>query len=160
MGARRSTHAQIEAMRKWAFSAERQGSGLVVWRGTLRPRAKPYSIMIFWWPKKFDRPYVVICEPKIKPIAGKTFCQIPHLIYNAEKPELSGLCLFDPDGNEWSDASLIADTTVRWTSEWLLYYELWHLLGEWLGPSVGYETAAEMWAADTQPLHEALDIVH
>src|SRR3546814_5456043 len=87
-----------------------------------------------------DLPYVMITDPPIEPRPGGTYDQIPHLMFDSDNPIKSGLCLFDPDGREWSDADLIAETTVKWASEWLHYYELWHLTGEWLGPSVGYES--------------------
>ena len=37
---------------------------------------------------------------------------------------------------------------MLWTAEWLIYYELWHLTGEWLAPGVGYESVARMTAAE------------
>jgi hypothetical protein len=35
----------------------------------------------------------------------------------------------------WCKQSLIAKTIIPWTALWLLYYELWMDIGEWLGPS-------------------------
>ena len=105
-------------------------------------------------------PYVIIDDPPLRPRPGATFTEIPHLIFYAEKPAESGLCLFDPDGREWTPADLIADTTVLWTSEWLVYYELWHLTGEWLAPSVGYESVARMAAAEANAVKTVLADVH
>src|SRR3546814_13982497 len=90
----------------------------------LKPRAQAYAVNILWWPEKIDRPYVMITDPPIEPRPGGTYDQIPHLMFDSDNPIKSGLCLFDPDGREWSDADLIAETTVKWASEWLHYYEL------------------------------------
>ena len=54
---------------------------------------------------------------------------------------------FDPKGGEWSNKQLIADTTIPWAAEWLMYYELWHYDGVWLGGGVGFESTAEARAA-------------
>lgn len=90
----------------------------------------------------------------LAPRPGGRFEEIPHLIFDRKKPENSGLCLFDPEGNEWTEADLIADTTIHWTAEWLNYYELWHLTGEWLAPRVGYESIAQMDAAEARTIRE------
>lgn len=158
----RSSHAQLQAMAiKWPdFTGKRGGDGLIAWRGVLRPRAKPYAISVLWWPRKIDRPYVMVLNPPIKPREGKGYPDIPHLMYNAEKPELSGLCLFDPDGDEWTPADLIAETTIRWASEWLHYYELWHMCGEWLAPGVGPESVASLAPAEANAIEEAVAHVH
>ncbi len=158
---RRSPAAQLSAMRKiWpAFEGSKRANGLLTWTGILQPKAQPYAVRILWHPKIMPLPYVFVLEPKLKPRAGRTFEEVPHLIFDSEEPEQSTLCLFDPDGNEWSPADLIAETTVPWASEWLLYYELWHLFGEWLGPGVGYENVAEMRLAEARMIrNEALDV--
>lgn len=158
----RSTHAQLHAMRRlWPnFHGRRHENGLVVWRGVLKPRAQAYAVNILWWPGKIDRPYVMVADPPIEPRPGGTYDQIPHLMFDSDNPIKSGLCLFDPDGREWSDADLISETTVKWASEWLHYYELWHLTGEWLGPSVGYESVAQMNAIEAESIRAAVADVH
>lgn len=138
-GSRRSPHAQMEAMRElWpGFWGEKFGDGTLGWVGQLQPQAQPYVIEIFWNLRVFDRPFVIVAEPAIKPRAGLAYADIPHLLFNQKEPARSGLCLFDPDGREWTPADLIAETTIYWAAEWLHYYELWHLTGEWLAPGVG-----------------------
>lgn len=159
---RRSAHSQLEAMRRlWPdFTGEKKETGLIIWRGPLMPKAQSYSISIFWHPAHFTLPYVVVSDPPIRPRTGGTYEQIPHLIFNGQNPELSALCLFDPDGNEWSEADLIAEKTVYWAAEWLTYYELWHLTGEWLAPSAGYESVAHIMAAEAKAFREATKDVH
>jgi hypothetical protein len=159
---RRSTHAQLEAMRRlWPqFTGERKENGLVVWRGVVRPRAQPYQILIVWWPANLDRPVAIVIDPPIEPIPGQSYEEIPHLMFDSNQPEHSGLCLFDPEGHEWTDLDLIAETTVKWLSEWLHYYELWHVTGEWLGPSAGPQSAADIRVAEARPIQQALEDVH
>lgn len=156
---RRSPHAQIEAMqRRWpGFLGHRFGDGTIAWIGCLQPLAQPYEIEIFWNPKVLDRPYVVIASPAIAPRPGSTFEDIPHLMFNAAEPTRSGLCLFDPDGREWTPADLIAETTIDWAAEWLLYYELWHLTGEWLAPGVGHESIGRLRAEQARAVRQMIE---
>ncbi len=160
---RRSPHAQQEAMyRLWPdFDGLKAPNGLLCWYGPLRPKAQKYFVEIYWHPKLLDRPHVIIAEPAIKPIAENEYENIPHLIFKSTDPQRSALCLFDPDGNEWTPCDLIAETTVCWTAEWLIYYELWHLTGEWLAPSVGYESVGHiMKAVEAETLEKAAEYVH
>lgn len=158
----RSSHAQIKAMRDaWPdFAGTRKGDGLIHWSGRVRPRAKPYLLSVLWWPGRIDRPYVMVVDPPIQPREPGAYDGIPHLMFNADNPEASGLCLFDPEGKEWTPADLIADTTIQWASEWLHYYELWHVTGEWLAPSVGPESVASLTFAEAQAIEEAAANVH
>lgn len=159
---RRSAHAQLKAMQKlWPdFKGQRLESGVLLWQGPLKPKAKVYDIAVLWKPGDMERPYVFLLDPALQPRDGATFEDVPHLIFNEETPERSGFCLFDPDGNEWTDGNLIAETTIYWASEWLAYYELWHLTGKWLGPSVGYESVAQIKAAEADLIQEHLADVH
>ena len=145
----RSLGAQQARMaHKWPQLEFRHFKGTMVsWKGAIRGFQKQHIIEIFWDAATTDKPYVVLREPTLRPRDGKTFAEIPHLLFWSEQPELSGLCLFDPNGQEWSNKLLIADTTVVWAAEWLLYYELWHLDGIWRGGGIGPESIAEARAA-------------
>lgn len=158
----RSPAAQLTAMRRqWPdLAGRRMGDGTLVWRGPLRPKAQLYTIFICWQPLAMSLPYVIVDDPPLRPRSDGAFEEIPHLIYYADKPAQSGLCLFDPQGGEWSAADLIADTTVFWTAEWLTYYELWHMTGEWLAPGVGYESVAQMMRAEADAVKAVLEDVH
>jgi hypothetical protein len=146
---------------KWPdFAFEKRGSGALVWRGPLRPKMRTYNVQVYWHAPNFALPYVCVIDPKLKPRPGVGFDAIPHLLFDAADPEWSGLCLFDPAGKEWDPSKLIADTTIYWAAEWLLYYELWHLTGKWLGPSVGPESVAAMLQAKAQKDEEANLDVH
>jgi hypothetical protein len=147
--------------RQWPdFAGAKLGDGTLVWKGPLRPKARFYTIFICWHPVTMSLPYVIIDDPPLRPRPGAAFAEIPHLIFYKEKPAESGLCLFDPEGREWTAADLIAETTVLWTAEWLIYYELWHLTGEWLAPGVGYESVARMAAAEANAVKAVLADVH
>lgn len=160
--ARRSPHAQMAAMQKhWPdFTGEKKADGLLVWTGPLRPKAQVYRIGVLWKPAVMSLPYVIVVDPKIRPRPGAKFEDIPHLIFDGTDPEHSALCLFDPEGREWTGSDLIAETTIKWASEWLTYYELWHVTGEWLAPGVGYESVAQMQAAEARAFRQAVQDVH
>lgn len=118
-------------------------SEVVSWRGPLRPFQRTYLIGVIWWYRTDDPPYVLMVDPKLRPREGKAFEDIPHLQFCSAEPELSGLCLFDPDGSQWSPRLAIADTTIGWASRWLYFYEQWHRTGEWRGGGVGPESIAK-----------------
>ena len=159
---RRSPDAQLAAMRRlWPdFTGRKLADGTLWWRGPLRPKAQLYLLTSFWKPGAMSLPYVMVDDPSLAPRANGTFAEIPHLIFYRDKPTLSGLCLFDPEGREWTSADLVAETTVYWAAEWLAYYELWHVTGEWLAPGVGHESVARMDAAEAREVRKALADVH
>lgn len=145
----RSLGAQVDRMRHMWPSFEHQVTwdGHSIWKGTAEPYQKTYKLGICWLVGSTLKPWVFLINPKLTPRAGGTFEQIPHLLFNDEEPEFSGLCLFDPDGNEWSNKRLIADTTLLWALEWLQHYEFWHYDGVWRGKSIGPESVAEIRAS-------------
>jgi hypothetical protein len=159
---RRSPDAQLAAMRRlWPyFTGGKEPDGTLMWTGPLRPKAQFYAISLFWKPGAMALPYVMVDDPPLGPRPDGTFDEIPHLIFHQEKPTRSGLCLFDPEGREWTPSNLIAETTIWWAAEWLAYYELWHLTGEWLAPSVGHESVARMRAAEARIVKKVLADVH
>lgn len=55
--------------------------------------------------------------------------KLPH-VYNHEKQEL---CLFSYKKREWTMDKSISSTIIPWASEWLYFYELWLINGDWLG---------------------------
>jgi hypothetical protein len=134
--------------RHWPlFEFEQLQGSWVCWVGKMRGFQKWYRIAVYWDAEGPQRPYVILIDPPLRPRQGGTFEQIPHLMFNSEEPGQSALCLFDPEGREWSNKLLIADTTMRWVAEWLMYYELWHFDGIWRGGGVGPESVAEARAA-------------
>lgn len=142
---RRSPSAQLHAMRLRypQFESEKLPNGTIRWVGVIQPILQPYRIGVLW-NLNMKIPQVVVLNPALKPRHGGKFEDVPHLLFDDENPEFSGLCLFDPDKEEWTNEDLIADTTIPWACEWLMYYELWHLDGTWRGKSVGYESVGEI----------------
>jgi hypothetical protein len=67
----------------------------------------------------------VLTELKLHPDADV----LPHT-FPGDK-----LCLHLP--GQWRPDMYLAHTTVPWTSEWLLYYELWLVTGRWDGGGHG-----------------------
>jgi len=49
------------------------------------------------------------------------------------------LCLYFPRDGRWKESDLISEKLIPWTSEWLVYYELFLISGEWEGPEAPHE---------------------
>jgi hypothetical protein len=132
------------------FEIKHVWDGCITWVGQLRGFQRPYQVGVIWNMGTKQAPYVYLIDPPLVPRAGATYEDIPHLMFDGENPASSGLCLYDPEGNEWSDHMLIADTTLPWAARWLYYYELWHYDGKWRGGGVGPESVAR---ARAEALH-------
>lgn len=69
------------------------------------------------------------------PNQPEVFVRNPQIEY---KPELhmyknGSLCLYYPKDNSFTSKSMLFDTIIPWTSEWLIFYELYRRKGKWLG---------------------------
>ncbi len=68
-------------------------------------------------------------DPNVSP---KVFVVSPRLVGNPPHVYKGGhLCLY---WREYSNAMAFSDTIVPWTAEWLYFYEIWQVQGEWLAP--------------------------
>ena len=65
---------------------------------------------------------------EILPIA-KNRVKLPHVYSH----KLQQLCLYSKSKEEWTREKLISSTIIPWACEWLQYYELWLIDGQWLG---------------------------
>ncbi|PSJ72277.1 hypothetical protein C7N43_35095 [Sphingobacteriales bacterium UPWRP_1] len=98
-----------------------QRNGTLVCTGELQPEnCDRYKFRIEF--REGHAPVVFIKSPQIVP-----------------KPEIhmyreGCLCLYDPGEFKWRDTTQIAQYTIPWMVEWILYYELWKLTGKWEGP--------------------------
>lgn len=92
------------------------------WVGVLQPTpiSSKYKISLTY--KLLSSPEVRVIYPKLDLLSDK---KLPH-VYTGNR-----LCLYFP--GEWNKSMLIADTIIPWTSEWLFYYEIWKVTGEWHG---------------------------
>lgn len=141
--------AQIEAMQLiWPkFTLVARNAEIAQWQGPVRPLLQTYRINILYRApmlienpdSKRLQPRVSILSPTLRPRPGDTEGQLPH-VYYSEDGEVS-LCLFDPTAGEWSPSSLIAETTVPWTIEWLAAYEGWRATGKWTASGRHMEVA-------------------
>jgi len=113
---------QIYAMRSSfpQFQYYRSSKGFT-WKGWLQPTDKSpkYSVLLRY--KIGKHPSVWVLEPPIEPNA-------PHR-YSDES-----LCLYFPDDQSWKSDMFIAKRVIPWTAEWLRFYEIWLITGEWYGP--------------------------
>lgn len=55
--------------------------------------------------------------------------KLPHVFDN----DLQHICLYGEGGENWSVNKSIASVVVPWASEWLYYYEMWLIDGQWRG---------------------------
>lgn len=82
----------------------------------------------------FRPPIVRVRAPQLSCRASEPHRLVPHLYGSHDDPLGAHLCLYYPDGTEWSRQSILAKTILPWTVEWLFYYEMWHVTGIWGGP--------------------------
>jgi hypothetical protein len=114
---------QVAAMREWFPQFHCQGSNKhVIWTGNLRrnSEAPEYTVRL---------EYVFRFSPKVYVISPEIIEDAPHT-YRAD----NRLCLHHPCDLDWSAEKLIACTIMPWTVEWLRFYEIWLVTGEWFGP--------------------------
>lgn len=113
----------VDLKAKYPGSKSKWKSSRVTWIGKLQPNplCDTYTIQISW-DGRSRRPVVRILHPRLTPPEGK---HLPH-VFADDQP-----CLHFPD--EWDPEMLIADTIIPWTSEWLYFYELWLVTGDWQG---------------------------
>jgi hypothetical protein len=94
------------------------------------------EVVVVIQPTPMSRRYMVRIDYRA-PSAPDVYVIAPELQLHAEADVLphtypgDKLCLHLP--GEWRSEMCIAHTTVPWTSEWLFYYELWLVTGQWNG---------------------------
>ncbi len=99
-----------------------QGQDKGYWIGKLQPtnESRTYTVKIVY--NKYRSPDVYVLNPKL-------LDRCPH-IYPIKK----SLCLYYPKDNSYNYVdSMIADTIIPWTTEWLYFYEGWINEGIWWG---------------------------
>jgi len=84
-----------------------------------------YKIKIVYVSNKSVKVYVVDKVLKIAQNRQK----LPH-VYSTKNQQL---CLYSPSKKEWKPTQYIISTIIPWASEWLYYYELWLIDGNWYG---------------------------
>lgn len=125
MNARRPLALQLQRLlTSFPGSTAHISRETLVWRGRLRPSSisREYSVKLTY--KLRQPPRVFVVHPRLEERGGKK----PEHMYSE-----GHLCLYRPNTGEWTSAMLLADTTVPWTCEWLLHYEIWLTTGIWTG---------------------------
>jgi len=88
--------------------------------GVLQPEnCNRYKIRILF--RAGFSPQIFILSPNIKPSADI------HIYKEGN------LCLYYPGDLKWKFTTKIAEYTIPWIVEWIVYYELWKLSGKWEG---------------------------
>ncbi|AEA42429.1 hypothetical protein [Fluviicola taffensis] len=97
------------------------------WWYEFQPTAlsKCYKIRLHY--KEGSHPNIYVIGEKLTLFPGST--KLPH-VYNTAK---QWLCLYDRGVGEWKKTMFIADRVIPWIPEWLFYYELWLIDGNWHG---------------------------
>lgn len=72
-------------------------------------------------------PRVRILDPEIKP------SRKIHIYKEGD------LCLYYYREQPWMDTDHLHEKIVPWTAEWLVYYELFRITGEWMGPEAPHD---------------------
>ena len=105
-------------------------NGVLTWVGIVKtgPFSKEYTIKIEYRIGK--SPLTWLVNEKLD---SETYMKIPHK-YNVDfNAGTIQLCLYKPGNKEWMKHYSIAKTIVPWAIEWLYYYEIWQITGEWQG---------------------------
>jgi hypothetical protein len=132
---------------------------LAVWEGVLRPTMKSYRVRITYIPKP-DFGDSVLLNPSIEirvvdPVLG--ICPrgdgkpIPHTYFTDLRPEQPVLCIFDPAAGDWNPSKPLAETIIRWASEWLFWFEERVRTGEWRGTGRDHAPGENQWQQSYQP---------
>lgn len=89
-----------------------------------------------------QRPDVIVLDPALDVLASVK--KIPHTY--AYDGKGTRLCLWWPKGRDWAPSLRLSDTFIPWTAEWLHYFELWLLTGEWSGGGEHPTSKPRRWA--------------
>ncbi|MBM4569063.1 hypothetical protein GS489_00730 [Rhodococcus hoagii] len=89
------------------------------------PVSRQYTVRIKYRSDGVPEVHVLSPALRLHPDAE----ELPH-IYPGNR-----LCLHLP--GEWQPTMFITHTTIPWTSEWLMYYEIWLVTGRWNGGGHG-----------------------
>jgi hypothetical protein len=122
---------QIASMRAtWPqFKVRSRSDEMVTWVGPVEAEFQTFTVEIKY--AQGDRfPWVRVLRPALRERPDFRDGPLPHVYWRNNKPFL---CLCDPEQDDWNAAMAISQTTVKWVSEWLYFYEIWSMTGNWLG---------------------------
>lgn len=111
-----------ELEKKFSFLKCRIENDTLICRGEFKPNSNTYDVRIEFRAGSF--PQVYILKPLINPYADI------HIYKEGS------LCLFYPGDLKWKNTTSIAENTIPWIYEWIIFYELYLLTGVWEGEYV------------------------
>jgi hypothetical protein len=104
-----------------------EGTRKLHWVGKLKPTPLSYTYTISLL-LNMGKVEVYVMDPeKLDKPNGHKF--LKH-VYSTPRQKL---CLFFPNGEQWNGSKLLINTIIPWACEWLYFYEIWLLTGDWLG---------------------------
>ena len=103
----------------------------IIWECDIMPTplSQTYRIKIDYRANIKPDVYVVTPYPLPRYNGSK---KLEH-VYSTEKQKL---CLFHPSFDNWNYAKPLVKTIIPWAAEWLMYYEIWVVTGEWEGGGI------------------------
>ena len=106
------------------FTRKTRSDTLAVWDGPLQiaESGRAYTVSIQLRPG--ESPRVRVVSPCPLPLHPGEKC-LPHIYYGGY------LCLYE-GSRQWNPSRPVTDI-VCWTSEWLAFYEIWLVTGNWKG---------------------------
>ena len=129
--------------RKKGFSASKQFEKLkqaFPHLKVLKQKGNHFEVVVKLRPTTASRVYdVKVCFNKYQGVSvyvvneklevARNRKKLPH-VYSHEEQKL---CLYSWKKRQWTKEKLISSTIIPWASEWLEFYELWLISGQWLG---------------------------
>jgi hypothetical protein len=118
------TQQALVLRRQFPSATLRVKAGRLEWVGSLQPTplSRQYSVRVTYQQGRV--PEVRVLD-SLDTRDGK---RLPHT-YND-----GSLCLYEP--GQWNGHMWLGTSTIPWTSEWLVHYEIWLATDEWYGGGV------------------------
>lgn len=115
------------------------------WEGPVVSWEKEYTIRIWYVPwgeiggclVPTWQPDVYVVGENLRYFHWESGQLLPHFNMRRGTPSI---CCFDIKRGDWDPSRAIADTIVFYASNWLRFYELWRVTGEWAGPETARVT--------------------
>lgn len=120
-----------------------------IWEGELRPVSETYCVRVVDQRGCDDGlvvftarwPTVRVISPTLSRRSAAPDQPVPHLYGPHDHQRGPELCLFYPTDRDWAEHMLVAESIVPWAVEWLFYYEMWQVTGEWGGEEALHDPA-------------------
>lgn len=120
---------------RWPHLVCRIRNGMLVCDGAVRPTPMSQSYTVRLEYRVGWQPRVWVTSPRLKRHGSAPNQPIPHT-YHSTRQGRERPCLFFPNSGGWRSDKSLAATVIPWVYEWLVFYELWHITGEWLGGGI------------------------